>query len=103
MMLISGNVVRLSITLIYLLVAVCMSMKDFFFKFACPICGEYSVDEKTFRVFITPKLNGILDERLSVGDVTEAVNEFDRFCPRCCPNSDMKVTLTVRRLKDVQL
>lgn len=78
-------------------------MSDVFFKFACPFCGEYCVDEKTFRVFITPKLNGILDERLSVGDVAEAVNEFDGFCPRCRPYSDMKATLTVRRLKNVQL
>ena len=79
-------------------------MMTMHFKFACPQCGAYRVDEQTFRAFLTPKLAGILDERLSLGDVAEAVNEFDGFCPRCRQNSDLKVTLTVRRrLKDDQL
>jgi hypothetical protein len=71
--------------------------------FICPRCGEYRVDEQTFRAFLTAKLNGVLDARFSRGDVAEAVNEFDGFCPRCRPNSDVKVTLTIRRVKECQL
>jgi hypothetical protein len=65
-------------------------------------CGEYVVDEQTFKSFITPRLRRTLDmERAGDRTIVGARLVFKRYCPRCKQKSKgfRRATLHVLRPK----
>jgi hypothetical protein len=73
------------------------------FFFRCFICGDYRVSEETFRAFITPQLNDILNKKLEDEIVERAIVDFSNFgqdCPRCSGLREFSVNLVIIKKGD---
>jgi predicted metal-binding protein len=65
------------------------------YRVHCPVCGEYEVEERSFRAMLTPELSARLDDRIKKGGM-EAVAFFNGHCPRCCKTGNQVIKLGIR-------
>ena len=70
------------------------------FLFKCSCCSTYTVDQQTFRSFITPELNQALDDRIGTQPLEHVTIDFGSYCPRCKPDSEYHVDLKVTPVGD---
>ena len=68
--------------------------------FNWPVCGEYLVDEDTFRSFLTKVLERELSKKKEEG-VRNFVLRFENHCPRCEPEGSGEYELRARKPKKV--
>ncbi len=72
------------------------------FSFICHKCGAHTVNETTFRSFVTPAMQERLNTAIRGGKVSEVRLRFSVGCPTCTPEGKCTATLSVLKAKNPQ-
>lgn len=63
----------------------------------CEVCGEYEVDEQSFKAMLTNNLRNLMEAQKRTNPYAFVANT-GTSCPRCQKIGDVTVTLKVRRV-----